>query len=176
MRCRLSAKCCSRIERTRVYAPPARRSVVIRILLIAALVAGCKVNDYCIDCLKSDGGGSGDDGGGDDGNGSSDAGPDATICVPTGAEECDGKDNDCNGLIDEGTLPGVGAACSNQMGECAGGVIQCINGALKCNKQPSPEVCDTKDNNCNGQTDEGNPGGGAKCGTDQGECVAGTTT
>ena len=37
------------------------------------------------------------------------------------------------------------------------------------------EVCDGVDNDCDGQVDEDNPGGGASCGTDMGECVAGTT-
>ena len=46
-------------------------------------------------------------------------------CVPT-TEVCDGKDNDCDGQIDEG-----GVCCT-----------------------PTPEVCDGKDNDCDGQVDE----------------------
>ncbi len=38
-----------------------------------------------------------------------------------------------------------------------------------------PEVCDNVDNNCNAQTDEGNPGGGQSCGSDVGACEFGTT-
>src|SRR5574338_156769 len=150
------------------------------LLAIAVIASGavtglsCSVNDYCLQCATGDGGnGGGDSGSGSDADMGSDGGSDAG-CIQTGAEECDGKDNDCNGLVDDGLLPGVGELCSNQTGECAGGVLECTSGALKCTKGASAEVCDGKDNNCNGQTDEGDPGGGAKCGTDMGECVAGT--
>jgi hypothetical protein len=37
------------------------------------------------------------------------------------------------------------------------------------------EVCDARDNDCDGTIDDGNPGGGVVCGTNQGECAAGTT-
>jgi hypothetical protein len=76
--------------------------------------------------------------------------------TPT-AEVCDGKDNSCNGQVDEGN-PGGGAACNTGLpGVCSAGVLTCTNGALVCQQttQPSPEVCDGKDNNCNGQVDEG---------------------
>jgi hypothetical protein len=29
----------------------------------------------------------------------------AAACLPTGPEECDGKDNDCNGVVDDGVCP-----------------------------------------------------------------------
>jgi hypothetical protein len=35
------------------------------------------------------------------------------------------------------------------------------------------ELCDLKDNDCDGQTDEGNPEGGTECGVDQGVCSVG---
>jgi hypothetical protein len=111
---------------------------VIRLVVIAALLASCQVNDYCIDCVPFDGGGNHAGDGGDAGD-LFDASGDAA-CVPTGAEVCDGEDNDCSGLVDDGLLPGVGVACSNQLGECAGGLVQCVNGALQCNKQPAPDL------------------------------------
>jgi hypothetical protein len=44
------------------------------------------------------------------------------------------------------------------------------------NLAPSlPEFCDGVDNNCDNVADEGNPGGGASCGTNVGECQAGLT-
>ena len=188
----------------------------MRLLIAAVLfVAGCKVNDYCLECLSGDGG-HGDGGGGGDANDggiTGDGSGSGSACVPTngGVEICDGKDNDCNGLIDEGNLPEVGDACANQTGECAGGVKICTtkfhcstttttvcHGAsdtlscpstetcvaegidtdyLACSKYPTPEQCDNKDNDCNGLTDEGDPGGGSTCppgATNAGECRKGT--
>ncbi len=140
-----------------------------------ALSLSCNVNEYCLNCAKPGDGGTDDsldanDGGGDDANDSGDGGN----CVNTGPEVCDNKDNDCDGMIDEGSLPTVGDACQNQVGECAGGVKQCTNGTITCTKPPKPEICDLKDNDCNGTPDDGDPGGGAVCGTSVGECVAGT--
>ncbi len=94
-------------------------------------------------------------------------------CVPDGepfpgAEICDGLDNDGNGIIDDNATcpPGdvcVNGACTPSMpgipcmsdGECAPGDI-CLNGICSpgggC--QPSPEVCDAIDNDCNGIIDD----------------------
>ena len=157
----------------------------MRVLYAFAFIAmssvglSCDVNDYCINCgaIGDGGGGNGDAGDGDaiDADPNSDA-TDASNCVPSGPEVCDNKDNNCNGLVDEGTLPMVGDPCDNVVGECAGGVKQCTMGVITCSKPPMGESCDNKDNDCDGVVDDGNPGGGAKCGTDQGECVAGTLT
>ncbi|HEY5945416.1 MAG TPA: MopE-related protein, partial [Kofleriaceae bacterium] len=68
---------------------------------------------------------------------------------------------------------GVGVRCTNQNGACAGGLTICKDGVIKCDKSGSPETCNAIDDNCDGTKDEGDPGGGAKCGTDLGECVAG---
>lgn len=142
----------------------------LAVLLVGSTQLSCSVNDYCLGCENGDAGNDGNGSGGIDA--SIDAAPDAG-CVPSGPEECDGKDNNCDGLVDNGSLPGVGDPCTNQNGACAGGILECTSGALKCNKVPSPETCNGVDDNCNGTPDEGNPGGGGTCGTDQGACVAG---
>jgi len=149
----------------------------MRALLVLALAlagAACQINEYCLNCEKGDGGQPGDGSGGDgpgDGSGS-DAG-DGGNCVPTGPEVCDGEDNDCNGAIDDGQID-LGTNDCTQLGECAGAVKVCQGGAVKCNKPGSPEACNGKDDDCDGVVDNGDPGGGARCGTDVGECVAGT--
>ncbi len=94
------------------------------------------------------------------------------------AETCDGLDNDCNGVVDNGN-PGGGAACNTgNLGVCSAGTTSCTNGSVVCNQntQSSTEVCDGLDNDCNGSVDNGNPGGGVACNTgQQGVCAAGTT-
>jgi hypothetical protein len=93
------------------------------------------------------------------------------------AETCNGVDDDCNGVIDNGD-PGGGASCSTGMpGVCAPGTKHCIAGNVTCqaNASSTPEVCNNLDDNCNGQIDEGNPDGGGACSTgEQGVCAAGT--
>jgi len=81
-------------------------------------------------------------------------------CTMTGAESCDGNDNDCNGIVDDGMLAGVGDPCGfSDVGECALGARACQGGALVCvgNIDPVAELCDTKDNNCDATTDEACP-------------------
>jgi hypothetical protein len=102
-----------------------------------------------------------------------DAAPDAA-CLP---ETCNGADDDCDGRIDEGD-PGGGQGCGTVlMGPCQIGRTVCLGGRLDC--QPSvqaiPEQCNGVDDDCDGQTDEGDPGGGAPCRTEgRGVCQLGT--
>jgi len=85
-------------------------------------------------------------------------------CTPSnsGIEICDGKDNDCDGTIDEGATD-VGQSCAG--GGCQPGVLTCIAGARICvgAGQPSQEVCDGRDNDCNGLIDESDPNLGKPC-------------
>lgn len=90
-------------------------------------------------------------------------------------ELCDGLDNDCNGIRDDGN-PGGGRACGTSTGECATGISQCVGGILTCpdDIEPGVETCNNADDDCDGLVDEGNPGGGGSCGTtDEGECEFG---
>ena len=77
---------------------------------------------------------------------------------------CDYKDNDCDGTIDEGySLDGLAIydPCG-PVGECSVGTVECQDGDITCSTweggsedQAEPEVCDGKDNDCDGLIDEG---------------------
>ncbi|MCP4600358.1 MAG: SUMF1/EgtB/PvdO family nonheme iron enzyme [Proteobacteria bacterium] len=76
---------------------------------------------------------------------------------PDALEDCDGKDNDCDGQIDEG---GVCQICTDADGDGFYAESGCGT-SVDCNdndgaiKPGATETCDGKDNDCDGQTDEG---------------------
>jgi MYXO-CTERM domain-containing protein len=174
-----------------------RRGLILLFVAGAALVAsGCTPDPYCLNCV----------------NGQSDGGihpdlrqpadltvlPDLTsvdaadaggTCVPTngGVEICDGKDNDCNGKIDDNVDPAklqndpkncgaCGVSCdftaTHQFGACDNSTgtptcvpTTCVPGFVNANNDPSDgceyaciptgmDICDGKDNDCNGKIDD----------------------
>ncbi len=72
-------------------------------------------------------------------------------------EECNGFDDDCDGQFDNeaATLNQIGRSRCG-IGECKRSVYDCRgNRLLGCDAgAPSEEICDGKDNNCNGTLDE----------------------
>jgi len=104
-----------------------------------------------------------------------DSGPDAALRYPGNVEICDNIDNDCDNLVDSAdTTNGayMEVACTEMLGVCAGSLEVCDTGnLLSCTEEQYTSwatshsarfeglgvlelLCDSADNNCDGDTDE----------------------
>ena len=62
----------------------------------------------------------------------------------------------CNGPDPEG---GNKECATGSLGPCGDGRVRCVDGSTQCRSlfEPSPEICDGVDNDCNGTADDGDP-------------------
>ena len=84
-------------------------------------------------------------------------------CENRRVEVCNGHDDNCDGVTDEGN-PGGGEACgwveadpsSWGTGNCRPGTLECVEGDLRCRGfvGPAAEVCNGLDDDCDGAGDE----------------------
>ncbi len=89
---------------------------------------------------------------------------------------CDTLDNDCDGVADRDCPcdPGAARVCGRDEGECRPGEQQCVDGQWgPCVGETTPgaEVCNGKDNDCDGLADEDLDGERPDCPLTQGVCV-----
>ena len=113
-------------------------------------------------------------------------GTDATCDAQPGeleGEKCNGLDDDCDGSIDEENPEGGGQCETARPGRCRPGRLICrtVAGvtALSCESDDEAidETCNGLDDDCDGNADEGDPGGGMQCQDDTqlGRCRLGLT-
>ena len=82
----------------------------------------------------------------------------ASACAGSEPEPdlCNGQDDDCDSETDEAHEAQV-CHWENSYGSCQGSTA-CVEGAVECQAmEPAPEACNSEDDDCNGQTDEGFP-------------------
>jgi hypothetical protein len=150
-----------------------------------------RLGDACDPCPVGDGGGGAGDptDADEDGvrvceNDCDDADPTVS---PGRIERCNGRDDDCNGLVDEPFEANLGAGCAVGTGRCEvfGTTICAPDGLLTvCDANaalPGEETCDGTDEDCDGSVDEAledccEPGEDRACGSALGICRPGLQT
>ncbi|MFK7985982.1 MAG: MopE-related protein [Sandaracinaceae bacterium] len=73
-------------------------------------------------------------------------------------EDCNGGDEDCDGMVDEDCDCVVPSSreCPDALGVCATGNQTCVDGTWgDCSVTAQPETCDGADNDCDGTVDDG---------------------
>ncbi|MCO4760418.1 MAG: hypothetical protein KC502_02865 [Myxococcales bacterium] len=111
--------------------------------------------------------------------------PDAPGATTT-VETCDGADDDCDGLTDEGFVwqgKTLGQPCEG-LGICGKGVVQCAaSGQVTCStngdgskSQAQPETCNGLDDNCDGVTDNSVPTSAGPACVAKGLCIGASGT
>jgi len=97
---------------------------------------------------------------------------------PAADEICDGLDNDCDDRIDDNPIEDNDPCETGFAGRCSPGRYSCEGGVLYCNPDGASDVesCDGLDNDCDGETDEGDICGDTCCVDDNcsGACAFGT--
>ncbi len=99
----------------------------------------------------------------------------ATVIAPDDVESCNGLDDNCDGRVDE-SFPRLNSICTVGEGACErAGIFVCdaSGNSDVCNAtagEPSQELCNRLDDNCNGQVDEDFPTVGNTCARGQGLC------
>jgi len=75
-------------------------------------------------------------------------------CTPPvcSPEVCNGKDDDCNNKVDDGLSD---IPCGKDIGECKAGKTKCVGGVLSCDggSLPTKEKCNGLDDDCDGVRD-----------------------